>query len=104
MKTFDNVISFPSAAGELMVQYNFTPAEAGMECQPNEYAEVEIVDAWFKTTDNRYFLPKVLTTGDFGIKQAVYIKHMHLLRDKEDAEAQRQDGYETLPDPLTKLV
>lgn len=89
MKTLEHTISFPSAVGELLVQYNFTEAEPWYY-NPPKPAEVEIINAWFILFGcYRWFDPQgdqELIRKDEKLKQAVYEAHMKKLKREEDAE------------------
>jgi hypothetical protein len=106
MKTYNHTISFPSAVGELVVQYNFTPAEPILtipHCGEAEPAEVEITRIWFDLAMGHGFSSMQCDLFEYGevkryslnhLKQAVYEALMKQLKEKEDAEAERMDGYE----------
>jgi hypothetical protein len=107
MKTLNHTVSFPSTVGELVVQYNFTEAEPAQVYHSGKKewitatnwtpAEVEITDVsvmlfghlscYFDETDTER------AKNSLELKQAIYTEHMRLLKEKEDAEARRQDGH-----------
>jgi hypothetical protein len=107
MKTLNHTVSFPSTVGELVVQYNFTEAEPAQIYHSGKKewitatnwtpAEVEITDVsamlfghlscYFDETDTER------AKNNLELKQAIYTEHMRLLKEKEDAEAKRQDSY-----------